>query len=390
MKCWVGAHSIENDGLATTVYFDAFQYDFLDDPLTAIAGAVANRVSTTEKSPMGLKALRRAAAKLWKPAVRVGLAIGTAGATEVAGAIVDAGLEASSKELQKQVDAFWKKEEGRSAAMQEFRAALVGLTKPSQSNSPQQKLIIVVDELDRCRPDFALRTLEVIKHFFQVPNVHFVLGVNLMALENSIKSTYGSGINAQKYLEKFITVQVKLPEKVEKRHDGSFSAIEFFTHHAKAMELPRKLSEEAAWCMENIRWFRPESLRQAERVLTEISLVPNIGNKLERLEPGYLNLLSALLIVKSKDRILFERLREKMVNFSEICLTFGIPETVNKETGHAVQLVHRVWATCLAPQVLDDDEGPRNLWGSFGPNMSNDILTNVIRDFVEPIQLMKK
>jgi predicted KAP-like P-loop ATPase len=40
LKCWVGAHKLENEGTATTVYFDALSYDYLDDPLVALTGAI--------------------------------------------------------------------------------------------------------------------------------------------------------------------------------------------------------------------------------------------------------------------------------------------------------------------------------------------------------------
>lgn len=108
--------------------------------------------------------------------------MGTAGATEIAGVIVDAGLEAGSKELEKAAGEFWKKEDGKRAAMEQFREALRKLTEPEDGEAPK-KLVVVIDELDRCRPDFALTLLEIVKHFFAVPHVHFVLGVNLRELQ---------------------------------------------------------------------------------------------------------------------------------------------------------------------------------------------------------------
>ena len=53
------------------------------------------------------------------------------------------------------------------------------------------RLLIFIDELDRCRPTFAIETLEVVKHFFNVPNVVFVFSLDMNQLQKSIKTIYG-------------------------------------------------------------------------------------------------------------------------------------------------------------------------------------------------------
>ena len=72
-------------------------------------------------------------------------------------------------------------------------------------------LVIVVDELDRCRPTFAIELLERVKHVVGVPGVVFVFGVNLKELEKSIKSVYGD-IDAADYLRRFFDVGITLPQ----------------------------------------------------------------------------------------------------------------------------------------------------------------------------------
>lgn len=94
---------------------------------------------------------------------------------------------------EKALDDYWKHEEDKPTAMRDFRKTLEDFAKKSP-------LIIVIDELDRCRPDYALSVLEIIKHFFSLPGIHFVFGVNLEALENSVRCRYGPGIDAHGYL----------------------------------------------------------------------------------------------------------------------------------------------------------------------------------------------
>ena len=211
LKCWVGAHSIENGGLARTVYFDAFESDYLDDPLMSLTSTITDRIGPDETSREVWTKVRTAAAKLWRPTTRVALAMATAGASEVGGAVADAAFASSGDELSRQIDAIWRAEKTRKGAMDGFRAALTDLTTSKDETSEPQKLVVVIDELDRCRPDYALSVLEVIKHFFTVPNVHFVLGVNLVELANSVKARYGSATNTSQYLQKFITITLNLP-----------------------------------------------------------------------------------------------------------------------------------------------------------------------------------
>ena len=54
-----------------------------------------------------------------------------------------------------------------------------------------KKLLIYIDELDRCRPTFAIETLEAVKHFFDLENVIFVFSLDLKQLQHSIATIYG-------------------------------------------------------------------------------------------------------------------------------------------------------------------------------------------------------
>lgn len=75
-----------------------------------------------------------------------------------------------------------------------------------------KKLVIFVDELDRCRPNFAVEFLERIKHIFAIPNIVFVLSIDKDVLCSAIKGVYGSEqIDADRYLRRFIDIEYNLP-----------------------------------------------------------------------------------------------------------------------------------------------------------------------------------
>ena len=80
-----------------------------------------------------------------------------------------------------------------------------------------KKTIVFIDELDRCRPDYAIRTLEVIKHIFNVENIVFVLATDDNRLQSSVNSVYGSQVASEDYLRKFIDIQLFLPEAEKKK-----------------------------------------------------------------------------------------------------------------------------------------------------------------------------
>lgn len=83
------------------------------------------------------------------------------------------------------------------------------------AESLDKPLVFIIDELDRCRPDFAIRLIERVKHFFDIPKIVFVfvLVMNKPQLLQSVKSFYGydSEMNGD-YLEKFIDFTIKFPE----------------------------------------------------------------------------------------------------------------------------------------------------------------------------------
>lgn len=75
-------------------------------------------------------------------------------------------------------------------------------------------VFVFVDELDRCRPSYAISLLEEIKHIFGMPNVCFVVSTNLAQLSHSVRAVYGQGFDAEHYLKRFFdqTHAIPLPD----------------------------------------------------------------------------------------------------------------------------------------------------------------------------------
>ena len=86
----------------------------------------------------------------------------------------------------------------------EFIKALLDL-------EPNKMKIILIDELDRCNPLFAIRLLERIKHFFNKKNIIFIIAVDMNALSSSMKAIYGSEYITEQYLSRFFDYELQLP-----------------------------------------------------------------------------------------------------------------------------------------------------------------------------------
>ncbi len=88
--------------------------------------------------------------------------------------------------------------------MSDLKASLSSLVA-SVGEGKRPPVIIIVDELDRCRPTYAVKLLEEIKHAFDVHGLVFILGMNGEQLGHSLSGAYGPGFNGPAYLSRFIS-----------------------------------------------------------------------------------------------------------------------------------------------------------------------------------------
>lgn len=73
------------------------------------------------------------------------------------------------------------------------------------------RLVVFIDELDRCKPSYAVRLLERIKHYFSNDKITFVFSINTNELQHTIKRYYGDEFDACRYLDRFFDLRMTLP-----------------------------------------------------------------------------------------------------------------------------------------------------------------------------------
>jgi hypothetical protein len=88
---------------------------------------------------------------------------------------------------------------------------LISLFLESVLAEQGNRLVVFIDELDRCKPDYAVRLLERIKHYFLNDLITFVFSVNLDELQHTIKRYYGNDFDACRYLDRFFDLRITLP-----------------------------------------------------------------------------------------------------------------------------------------------------------------------------------
>lgn len=98
----------------------------------------------------------------------------------------------------------------RKKSIEEFRQSLEVFANEAGNGKP---LVFIIDELDRCRPSYAVEVLEQIKHLFAVPGIVFVLSIDKEQLGNAVRGVYGSDrLDADEYLKRFIDLEYSLPK----------------------------------------------------------------------------------------------------------------------------------------------------------------------------------
>lgn len=193
---------LDNDGYKT-LYFNAWATDFVEDPLIALMGELKELYETNSNFEV-----------LTKNIGRIGLRVGgeflKAGFKKVTGVDTDAinaAIDETTNICQEQINSY----SDQKAELKMFKDKLSELVA-SEALDNEHPIIFFIDELDRCSPHYAVKLLERIKHLFEVPNIIFVLAVNIRQLQYAIQGYYGSSyIDGEEYLRRFIDLNYSLP-----------------------------------------------------------------------------------------------------------------------------------------------------------------------------------
>ncbi len=202
VKMW--EQSLKNSEF-TTIYFNAWENDFENNPLTAFIGEL--QVINQKGKEKFNNVVKNAAliSKNVAPAILKAFINKYVDSETLVNAISD-----TSKSFLEIFEEDVKEYSKRKHSISDFKKSLSEFVANESNGKP---LVFIIDELDRCRPNYAVLLLEQIKHFFSVPNIVFVLSIDKVQLGNAICGVYGSEkIDSNEYLRRFIDIEYSVPQ----------------------------------------------------------------------------------------------------------------------------------------------------------------------------------
>ena len=190
------------------VEFNAWETDDCGNPFIALSTELTGGLQNCTDDSLSTKihSLKEQAAKVaWRTAPAI---IQEVISSAIPIPVVGTNLgQAAASWLKDSLSAYEKDQQ----SIKVFKHVLQDMAELLSESSGGRPLIVMIDELDRCRPSYAVQLLEVAKHLFTVDRIVFVLAVNRSELAHSVKALYGGDFDAKGYLRRFFDVDFRLP-----------------------------------------------------------------------------------------------------------------------------------------------------------------------------------
>ena len=332
----------------------------LDQILGQIIGATPETLGEKHRS---VKTLSDATKNIGKMIALRGfdrlLSIGTADVvnTEVMTEAIENKVEKAIEEKLQKVD---EEQELIKAFRKSLKEVAEAISKKKRESKDKRKsddkllpLVFIVDELDRCRPTFALEILEHIKHLFSVENVCFVLVTNLTQMEAIIKKTYGAETEARTYLEKFYQHKIVLPQP---NTPDQKQRNKYLLHLWENLNPNFKDSRHAEIVREEIRFLvnvHELSLRKIEHVMTTVVLAVSAANE----DPLFIYVAASLFIMRQEYPDLYARARQNHLTMKDVEKFLKINESIHDGKEGGIE-DGRKWALGRWQYFIDSEAPP--------------------------------
>ena len=183
-----------------TIYYDAWQYDNVESPLLPLLVKIAESVEDKDDKAFISYAKELLRTTYFSTAKYLSeKAFGKDSAVEK---ILTEGIDALKDH---EIKDYYKELEKEYSTMKTLSEKLMELIQKSDQN-----IYILIDELDHCRPDFAIKTLELINHFFNFYQITYIFALDVEQLSFSIQNVYGEKLDSFMYMRKFFDIIYRL------------------------------------------------------------------------------------------------------------------------------------------------------------------------------------
>lgn len=300
-----GAHSL---------YFNAWENDFDGDPLVALLQQIEFSISgnVNKKTRDAFGNVKKIGGSLMKNALPALIKAATFGALDTKEMTEEFIASVAENFAEEQFLAYEKAK----VAFDTFKKNLSEFVVELDSDYP---LVFMIDELDRCRPDYALSVMEKIKHLFSIKGIVFVLALDKQQMGCSIKTLYGAKMRVNEYLKRFIDLEYNLPEP--KIRDFVISTIErhglddFFDLRSNIHDKKDTID---AFC--KLSELYNLSLRDFEQMISHLTIFIKLTKDNQYLLPQYACFMLFLFRIKKG---LYDRLVKNDITPEEVINELG-------------------------------------------------------------------
>ena len=301
-----------------TIYFNAWENDFDSNPLVAIMSELKTLTKNGDKAFKSVIEKGAVIAKNVLPALLKGVAQKYID-TEILTDAIENITKGAAEILEEEIKEYANKKE----TITEFKKELEKFIKQSTNDKP---LVFIIDELDRCRPTYAVEVLEQMKHFFSVHGIVFVLSIDKNHLASAVRGFYGSEqINTDEYLRRFIDLEYSIPQPSEtifsKYLFDYYLFNDFFTSAERGKY--REFQSDADMFLETANLLFNKSkatLRQQEKMFSQTRLVLKSFKSNQYV---FSHLLIFLIYIKTIKSELYEKIKSNAITLQELSDEFS-------------------------------------------------------------------
>ena len=205
-----------------------------------------------------------------------------------------------------------------------FRDELESIAKCTSKIHNRRPLVIAIDELDRCRPSFAIELLEIAKHFFTVDNIVFVLAIDKTQLTHAINAIYGSNFDSIGYLRRFIDLDLRLPKPEQTDFvDQTLLDAEVLLNIERFKQDYVSLNSVVRGMLTSFLGASPLSLRQIQQAIIRLGLaLASIESGVARSFPAF----ALIVFLRAIDPDIYHKFVQSEINDIDVSdYVFGLP-----------------------------------------------------------------
>ena len=255
-------------------HYNCWQYDYYEEPAVAIVSAMLEKRGKDNKAEMALQkeytdlktVLGKIAGEFTKNKIGINL-------VELCNELEE--NKGDKRENPSDFDEMFA-----------FKKTLDFTRNQIRELSKNKTVLLVVDELDRCMPEYAIKVLERLHHMFEgLDNVIVLLAIDSTQLEHSVKEIYGEQVDTERYLRKFISFRVRLDTgKIQNQILNNYGYYFYeFENLAECCPVVLKLIELSGIDIRNI-----------DKLIEKLDMIHSLCNGKQKRQPGEILLFEVI------------------------------------------------------------------------------------------------